>query len=112
MPRPERDPRALGDLLATLAARRGWHERMAVGALRDAWADVVGPLVAARSEPVALRGGVLTVRAEGGAWATELTLLGASLAAKADAFLEGSARVERVRITAGSAGSSGGRPMG
>jgi predicted nucleic acid-binding Zn ribbon protein len=82
---------------------------MAIGKLRGAWAEVVGPVIAARSEPVSLRGGVLTVRAEGGGWATELTLLGASVAAKADAFLEGSARVERVHVTAGPAGLSGAR---
>lgn len=85
---------------------------MAVGTLRASWEEVVGPQVAARSAPVSLVSGVLTVRAEGGAWAAELTLLAPTLAAKADAFLGPDVRVESVRVTGGSAGPSGRARMG
>jgi predicted nucleic acid-binding Zn ribbon protein len=102
------DPKPLGDLLQTLVAGRGWHDKMALGELRRAWPQIVGEHVSARSRPIALSRGTLTVRAEGGAWAAELTLLGTALAAKADAFLGGDGRVARVTVTGGSTGSSGG----
>ena len=78
MTRPEGDPRPVGDLINTLISGRGWDERMRFGRLRDEWASVVGAEVAARSTPVALNAGVLSIRADGAAWATELTLLGCS----------------------------------
>ena len=98
----ERDPRAIGDLLPVLIAGRGWRDRMAVGRLRDAWAEIVGSQIAAHSAPVRLFRGTLTVMVEPGAWASELTLLAASLATKADAFLGGSAAVRQVTVTTGS----------
>lgn len=98
----ERDPAAIGALLPQLVAGRGWGERIALGRLRDQWPAIVGEQVAARSEPVALSRGVLTVRADGGAWASELTLLARTLAEKVDAFLGGES-VREVRVSAGSA---------
>lgn len=100
--RGPREPKPLGDLLPTLVAGRGWGERMALGRLRDGWAAVAGEHIARRSEPVKLFRGTLTVRAEAGVWASELTLLAASLAGKADAFLGGSGTVKQVRIAAAS----------
>ena len=97
----DRDPTPLGDLLPKLVAGRGWAERMALGRLRESWPSVVGDLISSRSEPVKLARGVLTVRADGGAWASELTLLATSVASKADAFLGGGA-VREVRVSAGS----------
>jgi predicted nucleic acid-binding Zn ribbon protein len=96
----ESDPKPIGDLLRTLVSGRGWNERMALGRLRDAWADVVGANVAARCVPVGLSRGVLAVKADGGAWATELTLLARSIAQKADSFLGGGA-VREVKVSAG-----------
>lgn len=98
----DRDPKAIGDLLPSLVAGRGWADRMALGKLRTGWPEVVGEHMAARSQPVELARGTLTVRAEGGAWATELTLLGATLASRADAFLGGEGRVRYVTVTGGS----------
>lgn len=97
----EKDPAPLGALLPQLVSGRGWGERIALGKLRDGWAAIVGDLVAGRSEPVKLFRGVLTVRADGGAWASELTLLARQVAGKADEFLGGNA-VKEVRVSAGS----------
>ena len=94
------DPKPIADLLRTLVAGRGWNDRMALGRLRDSWADVVGANVAARCEPVGLARGVLAIKADGGAWATELTLLARSIAEKADSFLGGGA-VREVKVSAG-----------
>lgn len=97
----------MADLVSKLVAGRGWGERMALGRLRDAWASVVGAEVAARSEPIRLLRGTLTVRAEGGSWAAELTLLSARLAERADAFLGGRPPVKQVKVQGTSARSSG-----
>jgi len=98
--RAEGEPKPLGELLSSLVSGRGWEERMRVGRLRDEWASVVGPDVAARSTPVALNAGVLSIRADGAAWATELTLLARSIVAKVDSYLGGGV-VREVRVTAG-----------
>src|SRR5690349_18342967 len=96
----ERDPKPMADLMRQLVAGRGWKEPVALGRLRDAWAEIVGGAVAERSAPAKLERGVLTVRAESGAWATELTLLAASLRSKVDEFL-GGGMVREVRVSAG-----------
>jgi predicted nucleic acid-binding Zn ribbon protein len=98
--RAEHDPRPISDLLRTLVAGRGWSEHMSFGRLRDEWASVVGSDVAARSTPVGLSGGVLSIRADGAAWATELTLLARSIAEKADGHLGGGV-VREVRVSGG-----------
>jgi predicted nucleic acid-binding Zn ribbon protein len=79
---------------------------MALGRIRDGWSEIVGENVAARSEAVKLERGVLHVRAEGGVWATELTLLAASLASKADTFL-GGGKVRDVRVNNSGGGATG-----
>lgn len=98
----EVEPKALRDLIETLVAGRGWGERMAAGRLRAQWAAVVGEQVAAHSEPLRLARGVLTLRAESGAWATELSLLASSLAKRIDAHLGGGV-VREVKVVAGEA---------
>ncbi len=94
------DPQPLGDLLHSLVSKRGWDERMRFGRLRDEWAAVVGPEVAARSTPVALSAGVLSIKADGAAWASELTLLARSIVEKVDSYLGGGV-VQEVRVSAG-----------
>jgi len=98
--RAEGDPKPLGELLSSLVSGRGWDERMRFGRLREEWASVVGPDVAARSTPVALAAGVLSIRADGAAWATELTLLARSIVEKVDSYLGGGV-VREVRVSAG-----------
>jgi predicted nucleic acid-binding Zn ribbon protein len=97
----ERDPVRIGETLQRLVADRGWDERLALERLRGAWASVVGEPLAARSRPVRLEEGRLTVRVEGGAWAAELALLGPSIATAAARFL-GTDHVREVAIVAGS----------
>ncbi len=98
--RRDDDPPPVGEILGRLVNRAGWAERMRLGRLRDAWPQIVGDQVASRSEPVRLEDGVLQVRADGSAWATELTLLSASIASKAASFL-GDSSVREVRVSAG-----------
>ena len=48
---------------------------VAAGSVMSRWPDIVGEQVAGHSEPVAYEDGVLTVRADSTAWATQLRLL-------------------------------------
>ena len=89
-----------------LVVERGWEKNLALGRLRAEWPDVVGAQVAARSEPIKLERGRLTILVEGGAWAAELALLGRSLAEAAAAFL-GRDLVEEVAVVVGSPNRSG-----
>ena len=64
--------------------------------VQAAWREAVGPVVAAEAEPVAERGGVVTVACSSAVWAHELQLLEADLAARLNAAL-GSAEVASLR---------------
>lgn len=97
----ERDPSPLSEAMRDLVAERGWEKNLALGRMRAEWPNVVGAQVAARSEPIKLEGGRLTILVEGGAWAAELALLGQSLAEVTAAFL-GRDLVDQVAIVVGS----------
>lgn len=70
-----RDPELLSDQLERMIADRGWKTDVAAGSVMSRWPDLVGEQVAQHSQPVAYEDGVLTVRAESTAWATQLRLL-------------------------------------
>jgi predicted nucleic acid-binding Zn ribbon protein len=74
-----RDPKLLGDQIDAFVAERGWRADISVGAVIGRWAQIVGPEVAAHSHPVEFVEGVLTVRADSTAWATQLRLLASTL---------------------------------
>jgi len=105
----ERDPAPISDVLGEAVARNGWGPNLALGRLKERWPEVVGPHVAARSEPVKLVDGRLTIRVESGPWAAELALLGASLATAVARFL-GHDLVKEVAITASPARGVQNRP--
>jgi predicted nucleic acid-binding Zn ribbon protein len=78
--RPDaRDPQTLGATLAGLVAERGWQEAVSVGGVIGRWDAVVGTDVAAHCRPETFEDGVLTVRADSTAWATQVRLLTAAL---------------------------------
>ncbi len=97
-----KDPRRLGELIEDLSHRPGWSERLALGKLAARWAEIVGATVAARCEPVKLVDGELFVRAENPTWATELTLLSATLLERVAGVLPPGS-VTRVRAVVGRA---------
>ena len=74
-----RDPKLLGDQLDQFIVERGWVVDVAVGAVIGRWPQIVGPEVAQHCAPVDFVDGVLTVRADSTAWATQLRLLSSSL---------------------------------
>ena len=73
--RDGRDPTLLGDMLARVAAERGWSEELSVGGVIGRWREVVGDQVADHCEPETFEDGLLVVRTDSTAWAANLRLL-------------------------------------
>jgi predicted nucleic acid-binding Zn ribbon protein len=65
----------LRDLLGEAGSRLGIDRAVEAGALWARWEEVVGPTIAGHAEPTSLRRGVLKIRTESPAWATELGYL-------------------------------------
>lgn len=76
---PGRDPLTIGDQLGRLVDDRGWQVDVAAGSVMGRWPEIVGPQVAEHCEPVTFEDGVLSVRADSTAWATQIRLLSSSL---------------------------------
>ncbi|MEJ1230775.1 MAG: DciA family protein [Galbitalea sp.] len=70
-----RDPRAIDDILEGLTGRLGWNSPLARAELLGSWAALVGAETALHSEPVGIEEGILTVRCDSTAWATQLRLM-------------------------------------
>ena len=77
--RDGRDPSLLGDQMDRLLLDRGWNIDVAIGAVMGRWPAIVGTEVAAHCTPVTFQDGVLVVRADSTAWATQLRLLSSSI---------------------------------
>jgi predicted nucleic acid-binding Zn ribbon protein len=58
-----------------LTSQLGWESPLAQSQLVNSWSDLVGEDTAAHSTPVGIEDGVLTVRCESTAWATQLRLM-------------------------------------
>lgn len=74
-----RDPMTIGDQVERLVGDRGWQVDVAAGSVMGRWAEIVGPQVAEHCEPVTFEDGVLSVRTDSTAWATQIRLLSSSL---------------------------------
>ena len=74
-----RDPSLLGDQMDRLLLDRGWNVDVAVGSVMGRWPAIVGQDVAEHCTPVTFGDGVLTVRADSTAWATQLRLMSSSI---------------------------------
>jgi len=70
-----RDPKGLGDVLATLTRQSGWNAQLAREDLVLQWAEVAGEETARHADPVALSDGLLTVQCDSTAWAKNLQLM-------------------------------------
>lgn len=74
-----RDPRGVGDVLAGIAAARGWESPLARAELLVSWPEIVGADTAAHTAPIGIEDGVLTVQCDSTAWATELRRIQATV---------------------------------
>jgi predicted nucleic acid-binding Zn ribbon protein len=75
-----RDPSGLGEVIEGLTAKLGWNSPLAQSDLLASWAQIAGEDTAAHSTPVGVEEGVLTVRCDSTAWATQLRLMRSSIA--------------------------------
>lgn len=80
--RPRSDPTPLGEALGAVIAEEGWSTDLSVHALLGRWPSLVGPVVAEHCQPEGFAGGVLTLRADATAWASQLRLMAPQLLAK------------------------------
>jgi predicted nucleic acid-binding Zn ribbon protein len=94
---PGRDPRPLGATIDQLSAQLGWTGPLSQADLLTTWRDIAGDETAKHSEPIAIEGGVLQVRCESTAWATQLRLMRQQLLARI-AELHPDAKVETIRF--------------
>lgn len=99
-----RDPQMFGDEVEAFVAARGWEVDLAVGSVLGRWPAIVGPEVSAHCEPVGFVDGVLTVRADSSAWATQLRMLSSSLLSRLATEI-GEGRVAELRVLGPSAPS-------
>ena len=70
-----RDPAGLGDVIDGLTAKLGWNSPLAQSELLMTWAEIAGADTAEHSTPVGIEDGVLTVKCDSTAWATQLRLM-------------------------------------
>ena len=70
-----RDPHGIGDIMDVLTVKMGWTSSLAKSDLLSSWASIVGEETAEHSEPVGIEEGVLAVRCDSTAWATQLRLM-------------------------------------
>jgi predicted nucleic acid-binding Zn ribbon protein len=70
-----RDPEGLGAIMDSLTARLGWSSPLARSELLASWIEIAGTETAEHSAPVGIEEGVLTVRCDSTAWATQLRMM-------------------------------------
>lgn len=85
---------ALGELADELAPQT------LLADIQRTWPSTVGPVIAAQAQPVAERGGVVTVSCAASVWAQELDLMAPQIMERLNGVL-GSGAVSRLRCVAG-----------
>lgn len=71
----QRDPVAAADAVNELVAAQGWEHSTTVAAAMARWEDIAGPELAAHITAESFSEGVLLLRADSTAWATQMRLL-------------------------------------
>ena len=97
----ERDPQLLSSAIPRMIEDRGWSVPAAVGGVMGRWGEIVGSHISAHCRPVEFADGILTVRTDSAAWATELRLMAPQLLAKLNAELGTSRSAHGGREAAG-----------
>lgn len=92
-----RDPTLVGDTLARMAAERGWTDELSVAGVVGRWRELVGDQVADHCTPETFDEGLLVVRTDSTAWATNLRLLVPELLARLEREV-GADVVREVRV--------------
>jgi len=95
--RDDRDPQSLSWAVERLVGEHGWAEDLAVHGVIARWDLVVGPEVAGHVQPERYADGVLAVRADTTAWATQVRLLAPTLVRRLNEEI-GDGTVRRVEV--------------
>jgi predicted nucleic acid-binding Zn ribbon protein len=74
-----RDPALLGDVVDRFVVENGWSTDLAVHGVFGRWESIVGREVAAHCTPETFADGLVTVRTDSTAWATQLRLLATTI---------------------------------
>jgi len=74
-----RDPRTVGEALDALVGQLAWSPGVTAGTIQARWAELFGAEIASHTQYVSFDAGVLTMRAESTAWATNLTWTGPTM---------------------------------
>lgn len=94
------NPERLRDLLGGMGSQLGLGSPAEVGRVWAHWREIVGPSIAEHADPTSLREGVLRVRADSPAWATEIGYLGAEIQTRINDSVR-SHLVDEVRVWVG-----------
>ncbi len=70
-----RDPEGIGAVMDALTSKLGWSSPLARSELLASWVEIAGSDTAEHSAPVGIEDGVLTVKCDSTAWATQLRLM-------------------------------------
>ena len=107
----QRRPARLADALASYLRQSGFAKRLQQAGIIEAWADLVGPQIAAVTAPESVTpDGVLRVRVATAAWANELSLMTPRILARLNAGRQG--RVKEIRWVPGLVGGERGKGKG
>ena len=90
----------MGDILGGVGESLGLSGAVGTGRVWARWADIVGGTIAEHAEPTSLKDGVLRIRTDSPAWATELGYRGAQIALRANEVAGGEI-VREVRVWTG-----------
>jgi predicted nucleic acid-binding Zn ribbon protein len=95
-----RDPQPLAAAIPRLLADRGWEQPVTVGGVIGRWGEIVGSPIREHCDPVEFTDGVLVVRADSPAWATELRMLAGPLLSRLNAAIgtEGEHAITRIQV--------------
>ena len=95
-----RQPTSIAEALASYLRRSGFSKRIQQAGVIEAWADLVGPQIAAVTAPESVtQDGVLRVRVATAAWANELSLMTPRILARLNQGRQG--RVKEIRWVPG-----------
>lgn len=93
----KREPAPIRALLGDVGKRLGVDSALQTGTIWRRWREIVGPEISTHAEPTSLKEGVLRVRADSPAWATEIGYLGTEIARRANE-IAGTDLVKEVRV--------------
>src|SRR5688500_982685 len=90
----------MSEVLGELGGSLGIGAAVGTGKVWANWSEIVGGTIADHAEPTSLKDGVLRIRTDSPAWATELGYRGSQIARRANE-VAGSEVVKEVRVWTG-----------